>query len=78
MNLKIRQDGNSFALDQTVNMTKGSVYTTQIDQAGAIMHGLNEYAGGLNHLFCMLVCILPVNAYSTDLSEAKVLTLFSV
>lgn len=50
MNLKIGEDGNSFVSNQSINIPKGNVdipYTTHIEQAGAIIHGLNEYAGGL-------------------------------
>lgn len=74
MNLKIGQDGNSFTSDQSVNMSKANVdipYTVQIEQAGAVMHGLNEYAGGLQPP-TLHVGVLPVNAYSTDVSESKV------
>lgn len=53
-------------------MRKGIVYilyTTQIEQADTIMHGLNEYAGGLQPP-TLHVAVLPVNAYSAYVSEA--------
>lgn len=64
MNLLIGTDGNSFVSDKAVNIPKKNVdipYTTHIEQAGAIMHGLNEYADGLQPP-TLHVGVMPLNA----------------
>lgn len=63
-----------FTFSKTENFVKQSIdipYTTTIEQSGNIMHGLNEYGGGV-HPPSLHVGVLPVNAYSTDVQDSKV------
>lgn len=52
-------------------------YTAGIEQSGAIMHGMNEYSGGL-HPPSLHVGVLPASAYSRDEADGKVQELIAV
>lgn len=68
--IKISDDHITQSMNTTVNnffnLSVIIPYTAAIEQCGVVIHGLNEYAGGLRPP-SLHIGVLPVNAYSTDI-----------